>query len=138
LGATLRPKATDIESISTDGVPTSIEVKFIGIQDLDFVSVVKSMSGNPEAYSVSPYQAINYLLYRVFQAARQLAVANSHKTAVIVIDGMTWWRFDLQVEENWIDWKRRNFISPDEDWNEFLSFQKDYRGLVLRKGFSVS
>jgi hypothetical protein len=119
---------TDIESISAIGESNAIEVKFIGIEDPDFMSLVKSISGQPEAYSVSPYQAINYLLFRVFEAARQLDSATGRKTAVIVIDGMSWWRFDLQVKENWIDWKRPKFIRPDDALNNLLSHQKRYGG----------
>jgi hypothetical protein len=121
-------KGPDIESISANGESNAIEVKFIGIEDPDFMSLVKSISGQPEAYSVSPYQAINYLLFRVFEAARQLDSATGRKTAVIVIDGMSWWRFDLQVKENWIDWKRPKFIRPDDALNNLLSHQKRYGG----------
>lgn len=65
--------AVDIEAVSPDGSPTAFEVKFIGIQDADFSMIQRSLEGDAEPYTVSPYTAINYLLFRAYEAAKQLS-----------------------------------------------------------------
>jgi hypothetical protein len=118
-------KGPDIETLSDSGEPNAFEVKFIGVEDGDFRVLLRSMGGHPAGGAVSLYQPINYLLFRVHEAARQLQSANGRKTAIIVIDELTWFRFDMQLRGNWIDWANPRF-APDDDWNQFLSLQKRY------------
>jgi hypothetical protein len=105
------------------------EVKSIGMQDSDFGTLLRSMGGHPAGGPVSVYQPTNQLpsLSRV-RSRRQLTAANGRKNVVIVIDELTWRRFDSKIE--WIDWSRPQFVEPDSDWNQFLSLhQKRYPGL---------
>jgi hypothetical protein len=100
-------------------------VKFFGMEDSDFAVLLKSMGGYPAGGATSPYQPINYLLFRVFEAARQLRTASGRKRVVIVIDEIGRHRFDMQIRENWIDWACPHFIAPDDRWNQFLSVQRE-------------
>jgi hypothetical protein len=82
------------------------------------------MGGYPAGRAASLSQPINYLLFRVYEAARQLKGAHGIRNVVIVIDEICWYRFDMQLRQNWIDWARPQFINSDDMWNQFLSLQQ--------------
>ena len=122
----------DIEACEPNGGQGAFELKFIGTEDSDFEMILRSISGAPEAYSISPYTAMNYLLFRAYEAAQQLRPYQGSKTAVAIIDAQTWWRFDVQLKYQWIDWRDPTFIGtdPDPQWATFIAGQlKKYPGL---------
>jgi hypothetical protein len=116
-------KGTDIETVSPDGAHNSLEVKFIGIEDADFRIFLESIAGLPAGTWVSPYTAMNYLIFRVYEAARQLQNARGTKTVVVVIDDTAWFRFEVQLTGHWIDWKNVAFVSQNAAWTQFLDEQ---------------
>lgn len=109
----------DIVAKTMRGGTTAFEVKFIG-QDLPgFDTVVKSISGQSEAMMPSPYFAANYLLYRAYEAAKQFQLAgNESRIAVIVVDGVTWFTFERQLKDGWIDWKNPAFVMDSDPFIE--------------------
>lgn len=114
----------DIEAYASDGPVTAFEVKFIGMEDVDFAITMKSLTGQPAATSVSPYVAANYLLFRAYEAAKQLQRITCDRIAVLVIDDLTWFRFELQIRDNWINWANPTFYSGDSAWEAFLARQQ--------------
>jgi len=109
----------DIEAyVFEDGV-TAFEIKFIGTQDGDFSIILRGLANQPAVTSVSPYEAANYLLFRVYEAAKQLQRSTSERIAVVVVDDLTWFRFKLQLNDGWINWDNPRFFS-DHDWGGFL------------------
>jgi hypothetical protein len=119
----------DVESVSPNGLRGEFEVKFIGSQDAEFEMQVKSIKGERSGDFVSPYAAINYLTFRVYEAAKQLQRAGTNGTVVLIIDEIAWPRFELQLKERWIDWTRARFVGTD-GWDKFLARQhKEYPGL---------
>ena len=90
--------------MAPNGFPTAFEIKLIGLEDADFGMVLQSIAGAPAGTCVSPYTAINYLLFRTYEAAKQLGTISSLKAVILIIDDVTWWRFELQLRKNWIDW----------------------------------
>lgn len=60
----------DIQTVSAIGVAHSFEVKFFGLQDSNFEMILRSMGGHPAGGAISVYRPINYLLFRVYEAAR--------------------------------------------------------------------
>ena len=62
----------DIEAYANEGQATAFEVKFIGTEHDDFVTILERLVGQPAGGPVSPYDAANYLLFRVYEAAKQL------------------------------------------------------------------
>ena len=114
----------DIEGNWHSGVVTAFEVKSIGSQDIDFDMVVRSMAEGPAAYTVSPYAAINYLLFRLYEASKQLARYNGRRVAVVVIEDLTWSRFQTQLENRWIDWNNPKFFEKDLEWEAFIKTQQ--------------
>lgn len=82
------------------------------------------MAGKPSVGVVSPYAAINYLLFRVYEASKQLVGFNGHRIAVLIIDDLTWSRFDIQLENGWIDWTNPVFFEKDSEWDSFIKTQR--------------
>ena len=78
---------SDIEAKDCSGRLTAFEVKFIGDEDDTFQMILKSIEKGASArVGPSLSSSINYLLFRVYEAAKQLAQFNGHRAAVIVID----------------------------------------------------
>jgi len=118
-------KGPDIETQSANGVPQAFELKFIGMVDEDFDGIVRAMAGLRAGGAVSVYQPINYLPFRAYEAAKQLASIRGEKNVVIVIDEIAWTsRFDMQVRKRWVDWNSPHFIEPDDAFNSFLANQR--------------
>jgi hypothetical protein len=118
----IRP-GTDIEAQSPEGVVTSYEVKFFGMEDADFQVLLASMRNGPTGGAISLYQPLNYLIFRVYQASLQLASACGQREVVIVIDGLAWFRFDMQVSGGWINWVNPAFMQVDQEWQSFMGTQ---------------
>jgi hypothetical protein len=121
----------DIETVSSDGIANTFEVKFIGVEDADFTSFLQSIAGLQAGGSVSPYTAMNYLLFRAYEAARQLRAVTGTKTVVVVIDDTTWCRFAMQLTGHWINWANPQFfsgefVSQEDDWNAFFTEQRKH------------
>jgi len=118
-------KGSDIEAESNDGLLSGFEVKLIGTEDTDFQMILQSLAGKVVADSVSPYTALNYLLFRVYEAAKQLArVKNGRRIAVVIVNELTWWRFEVQLRNGWIDWTEPRFLGDDPAWGKFLERQQ--------------
>jgi hypothetical protein len=130
LGLEALGSGCDVEARSREGATTAFEIKSIGTEDCDFQMILAAIAGEPAGGSVSPYTAINYLLFRIFEAARQLQAAHGRRIAVILVEDLTWWRFDVQLKNNWIDWHNPIFVRGDAEWSAFLESQKErYPGL---------
>ncbi|MDI6711614.1 MAG: hypothetical protein QMD96_00085 [Anaerosomatales bacterium] len=116
--------ASDIEATApSEHASTSFEVKFIGEDDTCFDMLVRAVNGQPKGWCASPYDAANYPLYRAYEAARQLQrVSNARRIAVLVIDGLSWSNFDVQLLEGWIDWLSPSFHDTDS-WRAFAATQ---------------
>lgn len=114
----------DIEAYMKSGRLTAFEVKFVGTENDDFSMTVKSLAGRGRVASVSPYAAMNYLLFRAYEAGKQLEGIKCERIAILVIDDVTWWRFDWQLKNNWIDWARPKFFDADPVWKQFLAQQE--------------
>ena len=123
LGMEAVRQGPDIEARSPDGVTTSYEVKFFGMEDADFQTLLASMRSGPAGGAISVYRPLNYLIFRVYQASLQLASALGDRAVVIAIDGMAWFRFDMQVSCGWIDWSNPAFMQVDEEWQRFMEAQ---------------
>jgi len=112
---------SDIEARSPDGTSYVIEVKYIGQTTEDFTDVVEALSGGTVAGSKPLYGAINYLLYRVYEAARSLRRQSGARLAIIVIDAQSWYAFNAPLKHAWLNWQKPGFLATAEGgWNDFL------------------
>jgi hypothetical protein len=113
----LSSASSDVESL-IGGITTAFEVKFIGVEDVDFELMVKSFATRKAAgairYANTP---TNYLLFRAYEAAEQLiAHAEGERIAVVIVDDSAWSRFNLP----WIDWANPQFVGDDPVWQKFI------------------
>jgi hypothetical protein len=139
---TLNWAVTDLEALreGPDIVATSpelrdvaVEVKFIGTEDDDFKSILRSLAGQPAARFASAYSGVNYLLFRIYEGAKQLARSYSAKQRMVVaiVDALGWEGFELQLENEWINWKEPKFLGADPGWEKFLESQRQRYPPVL-------
>jgi hypothetical protein len=96
-------------------------VKAIGTGYDDFELILQSIpQGVSVGSSISPYEAINQLLLRVYQAAKQLAKFGGRRIAVVVIGEINWIHFDFQLHGGWVDWSNPSFLSAEQRWETTL------------------
>lgn len=113
----------DIEATDESSVLTAFEIKFIGQDDAEFSNVLKSFRGEPDYGGGSPSSAINYLLYRIYESAKQLKRSNATaRIALVVIDGLTEHTFKIQLKDGWIDWKNPAFM---DGYDPFIDTQDE-------------
>jgi hypothetical protein len=125
----IRP-GPDFEATDSDGSTSAIEVKFIGASDEEFATLVQAMNGSnwiPEMASAP--LGVNYLLFRVYEAAKQLEPVTGRRTAAVLVDDLTWGiNFDAQIRHNWIDWSDPRFLPrAGEKWDAFIEHQQETR-----------
>lgn len=113
----------DVEAYEFEAGVTAFEIKFISTQDGDFGIILRSLANQSAVASVSPYDAANYLLFRVYEAAKQLQRSTSERIAIVVVEDLTWFRFKLQLNDGWINWDNPQFFSG-HDWGGFLERQR--------------
>jgi hypothetical protein len=102
----------------------SFEVKYIGQETNDFREVVRALAGEPSAGAISPYSAANYLLFRVYEAARRLQGCEGTPVVAVVIDALSWHRFQLPLRDGWIQWNAPVFLQAPDEWSQFLLAQR--------------
>lgn len=102
----------------------SFEVKYIGQETKDFREVVRSLAGEPSAGAISPYSAANYLLFRVYEAARRLQGCEGTAVVAVVIDALSWHRFNVPLKGGWVHWDTPAFLQAPAEWDQFLLTQR--------------
>jgi hypothetical protein len=115
----------DIEA-EHHGEVRTVEVKYIGQEDNDFLMVVESLTSGPKAYTSDLYGPMNYLLFRVYEAAKQLQQATAlRRTVAVVITAEAWNRFEFQLRGEWIEWNTPSFLTNASPlWTAFLDAQR--------------
>jgi hypothetical protein len=114
----------DILADSPSGEPCSFEVKYMGQDTGDFRQVLEAAAGRPAADSVPIYAPLNYLLFRVYEAARRLQASQRRRVVVVVISTLAWHHFDLPLGKQWIKWDSPTFLPADGNWAIFLDKQR--------------
>ncbi len=112
------------------GRRSTFEVKFIGSDDGDFRLQEESLEGTPSWSWVSPSAARNYLVFRVYEAAKQLEHAEGERTAVLIVDDLAWIRLACPLKHEEIKWADARLVPSDGGWSEFVAGQYErYPGL---------
>jgi hypothetical protein len=116
----------DIEAEGELHGHTAFEVKYLGQEDSDFEAVVESLAGKPSVQTGDLYGAVNYLVFRVYQAAKQLQEVKARRAVLFVVNALTWHTVALQLEHKWIDWTKPRFYEAEASkrWREFLETQR--------------
>ena len=116
----------DIEAV-VDGVTTAFELKLIGRSDEQFGLVLESLErGAAGRWGTSDDIPVNFLLLKVYEAAKQLQRSSrSRRVAVVLIDDLAWRRFELPLQEKWVNWRNPSFYEGDHQWQAFLKEQRE-------------
>lgn len=110
----------DAVASSTGGTLCSFEVKHIGQDEVSFDLGVEAFQGNGVSVGRLPvYSPVDYMLYRVFEAARQLADKHNRRVVVMILSNYDRF-YKLPIKEGWVDWKEPKFLRMDKDIDEFL------------------
>ncbi len=114
----------DVEGIDPNGEETSFEIKFLAQREVLFECNMASFV-RPQAASLGVYSPVDYLLFRLYEAARQLVDTPKHRIAVAVITDYEI-SYEIPLSEGWIDWGNPVFLRRDPEIQGFLDGQ--YRG----------
>lgn len=110
----------DIEARSTDGSPCSFEVKHLGQEEMLFELGVQALQSNGVSVgSIPVYSPVDYLLYRIYEAARQLCGVATHRIVVAILSDFDVY-YKHPFEEGWIDWNAPRFLRQDGCIDAFL------------------
>lgn len=109
----------------------SVEVKYIGEEDTDFLRIVRAMKeGGTAADNLNPYNPRNFLILRVFDAASQLQKSKEKRLAYLIISPYSWTRFKFPLISEMIDWQSPEFYGGDNKWMAFFDEMKKKKKYV--------
>jgi hypothetical protein len=115
-----------------DGKRRSFEVKYLGRDDDGFTAIVESLKSGPKVQCGDLKGSINYVVFRVYEAAKQLRAtpADGRKVA-FVIDDQTLHTVELQLRREWIKWSEAKlYDDAGQKAKDFLeTSRKDYPDL---------
>jgi hypothetical protein len=98
------------------------EVKFIGTEDGTFSAIENDLTtGGVSVFFRDPDVAHDYLLTRLFEAAKQLEGKDGRRMAIAVIDDVTSWSiFKFVLERGFFDWNAPRFLSSNTKMKDHL------------------
>lgn len=111
----------DIEGLDNDHVAATFEVKFLAQREVLFELACASFA-EPTANWLGVYSPIDYLLFRLYEAARKLSDTRTKRIAVAIVSDYDV-SYKVPLSEKWIDWKNPVFLKRDSEIQGFLSAQ---------------
>ena len=122
----------DIEATSPEHVCYGIEVKYIGIQDYRYNELQHSLrSGEAVSGFFNIYNGYNFILFKIFEAAKQLTKCKNSRLSLVVVDSVDWDFLEMPIRDKWINSRPIRFSdSADRDWKEFLEQKKKEKRFV--------
>src|SRR5258707_6637791 len=118
--------------VERDGKRRSVEVKYLGGDDDSFKAIVEAVKSGPKAQVGDLKGSINYVVLRIYEAAKQLqATMREGRHVAFVIDELTLHTVELQLENKWINWSdAKAYDDVGGKAQEFLQAQrKEYADL---------
>lgn len=113
----------DIEGLCNDQVATAFEVKFLAQREVLF-ELNRASFMNPTADWLGWHSPIDYLLFRLYEAARKLLNTRAKRIAVAIISDCDYdVSYEIPLSEGWIDWTSPAFLKRDSEIQTFLSAQ---------------
>lgn len=111
----------DVSAVAPTGQEVDFEVKFLAQREILF-ELNRSSSQFPTSGWLGMYSPIDYLLFRIYEAARQLERAKSIRIAVAIVKDYQV-SYQIPLTENWIDWANPSFLRRDSEIEAFLARQ---------------
>ncbi|MBI3223288.1 MAG: hypothetical protein HYZ46_09580 [Nitrosomonadales bacterium] len=109
----------DVEGQQKGGIATTFEVKFLAQREVLFELNLASFT-NPTAGSLGVYSPIDYLLFRLHEAACKLQETDAKRIAVAIVSDYDI-SYRIPLSEGWIDWVNPRFLRRDSEIQQFLS-----------------
>ena len=111
----------DIEANSPEQVATAFEVKFLAQREVVF-ELNRAAFQTTTAGHLGVYSPVDYLVFRLFEAAVKLKESSARRIAVAIVSDYQI-SYQIPLSENWVDWKRPKFLRRDTEIDEFLAKQ---------------
>jgi len=119
-GLEARGADVDVEAMTRRGDSYSFEVKHIGKDKCLFDLELEALQTNRKsAGSISVYSPVDYMLYRIYEAACQLKKATNQKVVVVILSDFDIY-YEHKIKKGWIDWKAPRFFKIGADIIAFL------------------
>ena len=96
----------------------NFEVKFLAQREIVFELIRDSFESSTVA-RLGVYSPVDYLLFRLYEAAQQLKDSLAHRIAVAIVEDYQL-SFKIPLSENWIDWNNPHFLKRDSEISAFL------------------
>jgi len=113
----------DIAAVSPAEQAYGFEVKYVGHATSEFLVEVDALAnpaGGGGAVSMVN-DAANYLLFRVYEAAKQLQNYGQRNGVAVAIEQRTWARLQRNAA---VSWEAPAFLGASDRWNAFLERQR--------------
>ena len=111
----------DVVATCPLGRSFTFEVKFIGQDQVLFDLGINALgSGGAASAWIPVYSPIDYLLFRAFEAARQLRRSPNPKIVVMVLSDYETY-FGMALSDGWINWRNTRFFRREADIENFLA-----------------
>lgn len=113
-------------ALERDGKRQSLEVKYLGVDDDGFEAIVKSVREGPAPHVGDLYGSINFVVFRIYEAAKQLQpTAKEGRGVAFVIDNQTLHTVEMQLTNKWIDWSAAKlYDNASQKSKEFMDEQR--------------
>lgn len=111
----------DVSAVSSTGQNVDFEIKFLAQREVVF-ELNRASFQSPTAGWLGMYSPIDYLLFRVYQAACQLERATATRIVVVIVKDYQV-SYQIPLSGNWIDWKNPSFLRRDSEIETFLADQ---------------
>ena len=115
----------DVEASESEASHTAFEVKYLAEREASFeIGVAAAVSPDRVAAGyLSVYSPIDYLLFRLFQAAKQLEQSPNRKIAVIITEDYKL-SFRIPLSDSWVDWTDPKLFLKDNEIIPFIEAKK--------------
>ena len=108
----------DVEAKSSTQEVVNFEVKFLAQREIVFESIRDSFA-NPTVARPDLCSPVDYLLFRLYEAAQQLKDSLAQHIAVAIVKDYQL-SFKIPLSENWIDWNNPQFLKRNSEISAFL------------------
>jgi hypothetical protein len=113
--------ANDVVASDSEACSFAFEVKYFAGEETLFNLGVNALSGGGTSFGHVPvYSPVDYLVFRIFEAAKQLIDANHPRIVVAIIQDYNTY-YAIPLNEHWIDWMAPRFLRRDSDIDKFLT-----------------
>ncbi len=115
----------DVEASESESSRAAFEIKYLAEQELSFeIGVAAAVS--PERVAVDPlpvYSPIDYLLFRLFEAAKQLERSPSRRIVVAITEDYET-SFRIPLSDSWVNWTHPALFLRDSVIAKFIERKK--------------